>query len=47
MGESIHTIEKSTEALLVADNEIGLEVNVERSKYMFISREQNAGKLTR
>jgi len=34
----------STEALLVANEEIGLEVNAKKS--MFLSHEQNAGKIT-
>jgi hypothetical protein len=32
-----------TEALLVTSKEIGLEVNAEKTKYMFMSHEQNAG----
>jgi hypothetical protein len=46
MGESIHTIKKSTEALLVAGIETGVKVNVEKSKYMFIPHEQKTVKLT-
>ena len=33
-----------TETLAVASKEIGLEVNVEKPKYMVMSRDQNAGK---
>ena len=43
MGESVHTIRKSIEALLVASKEIGLEVNADKTKYMVMSRDQNAG----
>ena len=43
LGGSIHTIKENAEALIVASNEIGLEVNVDRTKYMFMSRDQNAG----
>jgi hypothetical protein len=43
LGKSINAIKKSTEALVVASKEIGLEVNVEKSKYMVMSRNQNAG----
>ena len=43
LGESIRTIKKSTEALLVSSKETGLEVNAEKTKYKFKSREQNAG----
>jgi hypothetical protein len=38
-----HTIRKNTEALLIASKEIGLEVNAEKTKYMVMSRDQNAG----
>jgi len=42
LGGSIHTIKKNT-ALVVASKEIGLEVNADRTKYMVMSRDQNAG----
>jgi hypothetical protein len=35
---SVHTIKKSTEALVVACQEIGLKVNAEKPKYMIMSR---------
>jgi len=37
LGGSIHTIEKNTEALVVAHKEIGLEVYAEKTKYMIMS----------
>jgi hypothetical protein len=43
LGGSIHTIRKNTEALLLASKEICLEVNAEKSQYMVMSRDQNAG----
>jgi hypothetical protein len=43
LGGNIYTIRKNTEALLIAGKEIGLEVNVEKTKYMIMSRDQNAG----
>jgi len=43
LGGSVHTVNKNTEALIVASKEIGLEVNVDKSKYMLMSRVQNAG----
>jgi hypothetical protein len=43
LGASIHTIRKNTETLLIASKEIGLEVNAEKTQYMVMSREQNAG----
>ena len=41
---SVHTIQKNGEALTVASKEIGLEVNVYKTKYMVMSREQNTGR---
>jgi len=41
--ESVHTIKENAEALVVASKEIGLEVNADKTKYMVISRDQNAG----
>ena len=46
LGGSVHTIKKDTEALLVRSKEIGLEVNADKTKYMFMSRDQNAGQRT-
>ena len=43
LGGSVHTIRKNTEALLVCSKEIGLEVNADKTKYIFMSRDQNAG----
>jgi hypothetical protein len=39
------TIKKNTEALLWASRYVGLEVNVEKTKFMFIYRHQNSGKI--
>jgi len=41
---SVHTIKKNTETLVVDSKETGLEVNADRTKYMVMSREQNAGR---
>ena len=43
LGGSIHTIEKNTEALVVARKETGLEVYADKTKYMVMSRDQNRG----
>jgi hypothetical protein len=43
LGGSVHAIKRNTESLIVASNEIGLEVNVEKTKYMVMSRDQHAG----
>jgi hypothetical protein len=40
---SIDTINKTTESLIDATKEVSLEVNVEETKYMLLSRHQNAG----
>jgi hypothetical protein len=38
----VRTIEKNTEALVVGSKEIGLEVDADETKYMVMSRDQNA-----
>jgi hypothetical protein len=43
LGGSVHAIKENMEALVVASKEIGLEVNAEKTKYMVMSRDQNAG----
>jgi hypothetical protein len=40
----IDTIKKNMETLIDASKEVGLEVNTEKTKYMLLSRHQNAGK---
>jgi hypothetical protein len=42
--KSTRTIKKNTEALVDANKEIGLEVNADKTKYMVMSRDQNAGR---
>ena len=37
LDRSVHTIKKNTEALVAASEEIGLEVNAEKTKYMIMS----------
>ena len=43
LGGKVQTIKKNTEALLVSSKEIGLEVNADKTKYMVMSQDQNAG----
>ena len=45
LGRSVHTITAKAEALVVASKENGLEVNADKSKYMVMSRDQNAGRI--
>jgi len=45
LDESIYTIKKNTEALVVASKETGLEVNAEKTMYMGMSWYQNAGQI--
>jgi hypothetical protein len=42
LGGSIRTIKENTEALIIASKEIGIEVNADKTKYMVMSRDQNA-----
>jgi len=44
LGGSLHTIKKNTEALVAANKEARLEVNADKTKYMVMSRDQNAGR---
>jgi hypothetical protein len=43
LGDDINTIKKNTEAAIIASNEVGLEVYTEKTKYMLIFCQQNAG----
>jgi len=38
-----HTVKENAEALIVASKELGLEVNSDKTKYMVMFRNQNAG----
>jgi len=44
LGRSVHTRKKGTEALVVASKEIRLKVNADKTKYMVMSQDQNAGR---
>ena len=45
LAGSIHTLRENAEALVAATREIGLEVSVDKTKYMVMSRDQNAGRI--
>jgi hypothetical protein len=42
-GENINIIKKSTEALLDDSKKVGLKINEEKFKYMFMSHHQITG----
>jgi hypothetical protein len=44
LGEDTDTIKKNTETLTDASMEVGLEVTAEKTKYLSMSRHQNAGR---
>jgi len=41
---SVHVIKKNTESLAVRSKEMGTEVNADKTKYIVMSRDQNAGR---
>jgi sorting nexin-29 len=43
LGGGIYSVKKNADDLIIAGKEIGLEVNAEKTKYMVMSRNQNAG----
>jgi hypothetical protein len=43
LGVNIDIIKKNTGTLIDASKEVGLEINVEKTKYMLLSRHQNVG----
>jgi hypothetical protein len=43
LGDNIDTIQKNTETSIDASKEVDLEINVDKTKYMLLSRHQNLG----
>jgi hypothetical protein len=43
LGRIVRSMEKNTEALVVASKEVGLEVNADKTKYVVMSQDQKAG----
>jgi hypothetical protein len=42
-SEITYTIKTNTETLIDASKEVGLEINVEKTRYVLLSRQQNVG----
>jgi hypothetical protein len=43
LGDKIDTVKKNTETLIDASNGVGLEINIEKTKYRLLFRQQNVG----
>jgi hypothetical protein len=43
LGDTIDTVKKNTDTLIDASKEVGLEINVDKTKYLLLSRHQNVG----
>jgi hypothetical protein len=41
--DNINTIKRTDKTFIYASKEVDLEVNIEKTKYMLLSRHQNAG----
>jgi hypothetical protein len=42
LGGIVHTIKRHTEALVIDNKEIGLDMNADKTKYVVMSRDQNS-----
>jgi hypothetical protein len=45
LGDNIDTMKKNTETLIDASKEVGLEINVEKTKCMLLCRHENVGQI--
>ena len=45
LAGSMHTLKENAETLVAATMEIGLEVSADKTKYMVMSRDENAGRI--
>jgi ribosomal protein S2 len=45
LGDNIDAIKKNMETLIDASKEVGLKVSTEKTKYILLSRHQNAGQI--
>jgi hypothetical protein len=45
LGYNTDTTNKNKETLIDTSKEVGLEVNIEKTKYMLVSRDQNAAQI--
>ena len=43
LGGSVHTLQENAEGMVVVSMQIGQEVNADKSKYMVMSQDQDAG----
>jgi hypothetical protein len=43
LGDNIDNMKKNSDILIDASEEVGLEINVDKTKYMLLSRHQNVG----
>jgi hypothetical protein len=44
LGDNIDTIGKNTEMLIDDSKEVGLEINIEKTKYLLLARHHNSSK---